>query len=622
MYPGTIFEFEDQSAIQKVTIDKTLVRPLFMCAFTSDKGPEAYTVTEGEEFFKLYGDDISFARHGQPLLQAAVAINAGGTIFAKRIVAEDSAIANTAIVAEVSTISVQKTDATGKLIYKNAGGTETTDAKDPDTQAANTAVMIDSANIKYTTRTVAAQADAATAAVAVKAKLATEVPTAGTTLYPLYCICDVGRGISNKKIRISPDYPTSKSSTYTNYRLDVSENGNTLESIEFAFNPEQTDGGANVSANSMINNNSKQIKLVQFDSDILDFYAKVNTITKVDLATLKEYDLLFGADKSGIKLSTVTIADGSIAMSAAAGIALTSGDNGTFGTAPIATEHETAYTSQMAKAFTGGYGNEIYDLDKYKIDVVVDANYPATVKRAIENFVTFREDCVYFRDLGLGNTTLDAVKTAATTAGLNNKFITTNCTTFDVIDPYSKKQIKVTAGYSLTKLIVPHFASGRNRPLAGILNGFIFSDAIKGTVNFIPVITPSVNEKTALEDLRINYASYYDNQLVVETCYTSQSSLSEFSFVNNILAIQEVTKAVRSQCPKIRYGFIDGDDLEKYKADVQKVLDRYTSGFMTMTLEYIEDAVMTSNRIFYAAIKVKFRKFVQTEYFKVIALGN
>lgn len=626
MYPGTIFEYEDQSAITKVNINDSVVRPVYMCTFTSDKGPEDFKMVEGEEFFKLYGNDISFTRHGQPLLQAAMAVNSGGTVFAKRIVAEDSALANTVLVAELKTVSEQKKNAQNQPLYKDANGLETTEATDKNTSTPNTAIMITKANIKYTTRSVAAMSSAEVTATTAAATIAGETPAADTKLYPLFCFCDTGRGVSNKKWRISPDYVSSKSNSYLSYLFNVIENGSTLESIAFALNPEKTAAGKNISAVGMINNNSKQVKVVQYETEILAFLNAVGTSIGMTQDEIDETDVLFGTNKKGVAVPEIVIDSTSVAMSAPAGIGLSSGSDGAFGAegkTPMSPSNAAAYAQNMAKVFTGGYGNEIYDLDKYKIDVIIDANYPASVKRAIEAFVTFREDCMFFRDLGTGLTTLEAIKAACNEPGMiNNKFISTYCTTYDIIDPYSKKQIHVTSGYSLTRLMAPHFASGRARPLAGLLNNFIFTDAIKGTVNFTPVITPSVNEKTDLEDLRVNYASYYDNNLVVETCYTSQDLLSEFSFVNNILAIQEVIKAIRSYCPKIRYGFIDGDDLEKYKADVQSVINKYTSSFMSITLEYIADTVYAANRIFYAAIKVKFRKFAQTELFKVIALGD
>ena len=120
MYVGTIFIIDDQSDIPSLTIANTIDKPIEMIGFTSDKGTEDYAYVEGNAFFKQYGNSISFARHGQPLLQAANAINSGARLFCKRVVAQDSTLANNGLVAYVETQNVQRTDEHGNLLYYDA----------------------------------------------------------------------------------------------------------------------------------------------------------------------------------------------------------------------------------------------------------------------------------------------------------------------------------------------------------------------------------------------------------------------------------------------------------------------------------------------------------------------
>jgi hypothetical protein len=192
---------------------------------------------------------------------------------------------------------------------------------------------------------------------------------------------------------------------------------------------------------------------------------------------------------------------------------------------------------------------------------------------------------------------------------------------YDVIDPYSKKQVQVTVGYTLSKIVVEHFKNGRHRPLAGKINGAIIADAIKGTINYLPRITPGVNQKEDLVDLRVNYASYFDNELVIESQYTSQDKLSQFSYVNNVLAVQEVIKAIRTKCPKIRYSFLNGEDLETYRKDVESVINKFTDNFKTITFEYIKDPTALQNKIFKASIQVSFKDYAESEYFTIYAIN-
>ena len=66
MYPGTQLNIIDNSYIvpEPDAMDNTL-RPLFMLVSSFDKGPEDLRVVTGTEFYSLYGDQMSFVRHGQ-----------------------------------------------------------------------------------------------------------------------------------------------------------------------------------------------------------------------------------------------------------------------------------------------------------------------------------------------------------------------------------------------------------------------------------------------------------------------------------------------------------------------------------------------------------------------------
>ena len=331
-------------------------------------------------------------------------------------------------------------------------------------------------------------------------------------------------------------------------------------------------------------------------------------------------DVLFGCTSRGAALDNLTIDSNGIDLEYTYGQALTSGTNGAFGTHPITNESE--FTAQAIAALDGTFDHTIFNVDQYRITAIVDANYPADVKRAIETLATFREDFHYFRDQGLGKNSIELVKECCDKEA-KNMFCSTYFQSYDVIDPYTKKQISVTIGYSLAQLLVAHFNNGVILPTAGMKHKMVITDAIYGTLSFAPTICPDPigNQKETLEDMRVNYASYIDNQLVIETLYTSQEKYTQWSFINNVMGIQEVVKAIRIRCPAIRYTFIDNEDLENYRADVEEVIAPYKSNFSTLSLEYVEDATYSANKIFYAVLKVVYKDFIQTEWFKVTALS-
>jgi len=606
MYPGSKFEIVDQSLIEQIPQQEPIMKPMFMAAFTSDKGSEEYGVYSGDDFFKQFGTDIKFANHGQPLLQAAMAIKAGARLYCKRMVADDATLANLILAATVTKTNTQKTDAAGNLVYVTTSGEETTEAE------GNTAVMLSGAAISYSMTSIPS------------IKSISEAKAQATALYtskenswtfPIAVFTDNGRGVSKKRIRIEADYANSKSVDYCRYTLYVMEGNSVLEPIGFTFNPDIVYDGANTSLGSVVETKSGQIKADVFDAYILEMYDKVAELAGLETDYLLLQDMVFGKTKNGTVINTITVTD-DIDLAATYGFTFANGTNGSFGTAPI---NSPQYGSILARAFDGSLSTEIYDLDNLKMYAIVDANYPAEVKRQIEKLVEFRQDTFYFRDLGTGLTTLTDIL-EADGFGSKSMFSGSYHNSYDIIDPFTKKQITVTVGYHIAQLLVDHINNGVSRPFAGLLYGVTFPDIIDGTINFIPTITPAGNQKEKLDDARINYIGYYDGTPVMETTYTSYEKYSTLSFLHNVMNIQELIRAIRSKCPKIRYQFSEAEDLAKYQEDVQSVIDKFVTNFAEVTLEYYADERYEANNIYYAGLNVRTKKFIQSEYFKVIVL--
>lgn len=579
LYPQTKIEWIDKSQIPPINFD-TDNSPLFMTAFTSDKGTEDLNIVSGAEFFKQYGNNILFKKHGQPLLQAARAINAGAKLLVKRVVAPDAKLANLIVTVKVTEEGLEEPK-----------------------------------NVKYTYQ--AHTVDTATTKDDIDTIAATLLDES-QGVYPLFAIYDVGRGISNKKFRISPDFTGSKYLPFLQYKLDIIEGSTVLESMVFSINPDMIYNSNNFSLQSVVNSNSKQVKASMYETGINKFTEKM--LTYVDeLVTIEDVfntDILFGYKKTGEAYSNITLHEDSININHVYGIGLQSGTNGAFGDNPI---EAVTYGQEVAKVFNGEATDAIYDMVNYQIDAVIDANYPAEVKRAIENLATFREDFFYFRDLG-HTYTFDQMKNVHDEA-LRNKFSGSYHLSYEVIDPFTKRQIPVTVGYSLASLLVDHFKNGRNRPLSGQLHGFVLNEAVKGTINYIPRKTPSIDQFQQLNDIGINYGSYYNDKFVIDTQYTSQEEYTQLSFINNVLAIQALIKDIRIRCPYTRYSFLDGDDFKKYQKDVERIIEKHKFNFADIKFTYLQDEVMIQNKIYYASIEVKCRNYIQSEYFKIYTIN-
>ena len=148
--PSTTFNWYDLSGQTTTETSVLEVRPLFLAASSFDKGPEDMRTVYGDNFYKLYGQDISYARHGQPAVQIANIIDAGGEVLIKRIVAPDASLANLIVTATATQTRAAKVDTvTGKPIYIDADtGLETTVATSAS-GVPNERAYINTATIKY-----------------------------------------------------------------------------------------------------------------------------------------------------------------------------------------------------------------------------------------------------------------------------------------------------------------------------------------------------------------------------------------------------------------------------------------------------------------------------------------
>lgn len=609
MYPSTTFIIEDRSKIEDLQINAQNPSPLFAQFFTSDKGPEEMKEYNGDEF-KVFGSP-NFARHGQPLLQAQRLINNGATVLAKRVVAPDSTLANLIIVANVSSTSTQQTNSDGYPVYMDAEGQDSINPEDGE------AVVDKLCHIEYTLETIEGNLndieDLKASALAFADYESAEEDD--VRKYPICLITDNGRGESVKKIRIAANTSGSRNRSYLSYIFQVIEDSAVTESTLFTLNPDTVSTTSNLSLEAVSKTYLNEVKVFSFDDVMRAFIEDIETST--GLEDIDNIDILFGKNKKGEKLDVFDIGT-DIDLSISTGYPLKSGSNGSFGKTPM---KSADYATELEKAFNGTFTSNIYDVDNILLDGIIDANYPENVKKAIETLVEFREDAFYFRDLGTGLTTSEDIINKADTVA-KSRYIGMYGNSYDVIDEYSKKQITVTTGYSLAAILPKHFSENRHAPLAGSLYGFTFDEIIDGTINFLPKIIPNKNQKEELFAKHVNFISCLDKVPTLESEYTTQEDYTGFSYINNTLAVQRLIKAIRVKCPKNRYSFMEEEDLVKYEEDVQSVLNNYASNFTTLKMEYAADPTYEQNMVYYAILYVQFKKFVQAEVFRIIAINN
>lgn len=640
-YPRTQFSIEDKTSIAEIpvsTISGTI--PIYMAAYTSDKGTEDWELITTFDKFTDKKGPLSFSRHGQAQLLVANALTNGAYVYGKRMVSPDATLANSTIKArvivtnKVAYVYLYSVTAENVKTFEEActqGYGDFDPTKNPDTTTAKDDTNAQSYDI------------------------------------PLFTVAPLGRGTCNTQFTIIPEYYTSKTVEYTRYTFEIIEDSNVLEDISVTLNPDIIVDNINQSIQSKLAKNSSQFNAKIYEDGfglLVNVLAKNATVTEkqqtVNLTVdeLSKLDFINGFTKNGkspiggiitkattaeeskslwteLKPGDITTtysfgvldANGKTAV-ASEYIPVAGGSYGKMTVTPMANQEE--YT----KLLLGTYGKQqtnseyyelfdpcIYNVDGYKIDAIFDCSYPYEVKDAIIDIADYRQDFVFIADLRLDCSSVDnAIENVSKIS--QSKFCAVYANTFNIVDPYTKKDIKVTMPLLLSTKLIDHIKNGVGRPFAGINNKLYFPQIDVKSINFIPIEMPGIDQKQQLVDSNINYLGLYDNTPVMETLYVNDDNYTQLSFLHNILAIQEVIKIVRSECPRIRYIFLDGgNDLQKYIDDVTEVINRYATNFKSISVEYASDEVAESNNIFYAVITVQFYNFIQEEKFKIIAIN-
>ena len=720
MYPGSeVNKWIDQTVEVNNSAETVDNAVLFLTASSFDRGPDEKMIrVKGDNFYKLFGTNNRFSKHGQPAIQAARIIDAGGELLVKRIVANDATLANVVFLANLTTTTeappvddivatesitipsqtttwlnksigdmisddiVVADDGTvnGTLRYTDFVDFNTADINEqsgyyfPFTLNTTGTTMSLKVNGTVTKEDIPFDADiifrvsdpsvkyeVAVDGVTVisldfsKAKFYDpnnednndgEIDVKTTTtlkwsavyiencysfdqvkeeanklydrengVYPLIVIADNGRGKSSKKVQISRNNEVSSSVGKQFYDVNVYE-GTTRIDVAVA------------TLDSTIYNNVQygleefsavQVKF-DVDQDILEAYrSALAEAMGVEESTIVTNDLINLMTIKGAMLDGVEVDPESIDLSVTYGVELNGGSNGEFGDAPVDTQ---PWEDALVEFFSGNTDIDIYDLDEYKIGAVVDACYPYSVKEAMAQLVSFREDCVFFRDFRRDADSYNSTREVMKKFETNNKFIANYMTWYQIYDPATKRRIPVTMMYDLAACLVREFDTGIHYPTAGIANGFILESAIEGTVCYTPRKTPLINQKQMMDDIHVNYAIFQSGKCIVQSLYTSQSEFSQLSYVNNVLGIQEVVRSVRTSCPKKRYTFVDNQDFSDYSDEVNRILKNFKTNFDYLAFEYYKDSLLAHHKIFYGAIKFAFKDWAQTELFDIIAVNN
>lgn len=432
---------------------------------------------------------------------------------------------------------------------------------------------------------------------------------------PLFIITEKGRGLSNRRVRIVPDYPNSKNSKYFRYHLEVIESGKILFKNTFAFDNDYVDGSINRNMETQSQNNQfVNVKILNQYTD--EFFKVIEEFSGLDKNTINAtICLVEGKDKLGKPLPTLEV--GGVNLQHTFGIRLSGGDHGSFGNNNHDITKNEKYVDLLESFYKGDLDENVWRRDELFFNLICDANFDQRVKRAIEYLAKTREDVTALLDMGTTITEFNDY--AIEIQQYDTKFVDNTYYQYgEIINKFNNRKIVTTLPMLIGKRAKQHFDAGRSRPMAGKSFGFSFPELL--TVNHTPKETPRINEKEILRDNRINFGTIQNNVFTLETNYTMQQEHTQLSYSSNVLAIQHLIQDIRKAAPSVRYLSLSAEDLEIQKEKYNSVCARHSNNFEVCRFDYVGDEEDALSKTFKGRILVVCKDFTMREEFDIFVI--
>jgi hypothetical protein len=317
----------------------------------------------------------------------------------------------------------------------------------------------------------------------------------------------------------------------------------------------------------------------------------------------------------------------SIAIMSIEGIAMDGGTDGSFsvnGTVlptldeegnPIVVTDATrdkAMEEAYLMAFQGGYDKTIASKRRAPVDLMLDANYPVSVKKAMVALALNRYDAACHLDTNLINN-VDDLETFFTQSlsGLNERIVSFDAHCFKTVDPITGKIIPVTITLWLASKIPQHFnVYGNHVPLAGEEYGLI-SGYQRNSIR--PIIDADDEEVKELlyDKLHMNYVECIaENTYIRGTQETSQNFWSDLSEENNMLVLLEIKRKIERLAASHRFHWAEPEDLALFQEQCNQIFSSYRgTKCRTLDIEVSSNAWETTRYITHIYLAVVFRTF-------------
>lgn len=265
-----------------------------------------------------------------------------------------------------------------------------------------------------------------------------------------------------------------------------------------------------------------------------------------------------------------------IAIMSIEGVPLNSGSDGSFGDDVDEATREEALEAAYLAAFQGEYDKTISSKRRAPVDIILDANYSTTIKRAMVSLAVNRNDCVVHLDTNLINNVEDLDTWYTQISDLNRYQVSYDAHMFKTSDPITGKIIPVTITLWLAQKYPTHYnVYGNQTPLAGEEYG-VLSGYQRNSI--LPVIDADDLEvkEHLYADLHINYVECLEENVFIRgTQQTSQNYWSDLSEENNVLVLYEIKRKIERLATSNRYKWAEPDNLRLFQEACEEVFSSY-----------------------------------------------
>lgn len=229
-------------------------------------------------------------------------------------------------------------------------------------------------------------------------------------------------------------------------------------------------------------------------------------------------------------------------------------------------------------AYSGITDASVRDLQFVEIDVMLDANYSSTVKKAMGDLAVDRDDCVALLDLNFQANEQQTLDHRSESVSYAHRNVSIFAHDMEVFDAFNGENIRVTSTYLLARKI-PEIDNANGLqytfvgPKRGVITGF-------ENINFIP--NPIWRE--SLYKAKINYIERDPRKVNFASQSTSQVQNSALSDINNVRSILRIKRDVTALMADYRMEFNDTITYESANYDLNNYLQKWVGNRACSTI--------------------------------------